>query len=75
MVPGQRDLGRADEVEVVVGEVVDLVRVGARNPVPAMISGRTSTGGIIIWKPLAIAFCAASCSIPSCSMAPKPVRK
>lgn len=60
MIAGQRHLRGADEVQVVLlVEVIDLVGVGARNPVPPMTSGRTSTGGTINVKPLAVAFCAA----------------
>ncbi|MDT7683588.1 MAG: hypothetical protein QOG57_3898 [Pseudonocardiales bacterium] len=42
---------------------------------PSMISGLTSTGGIIMVNPAAIALFIAMVSSASCSCAPIPVRK
>ncbi len=70
MVARERHLGGAHEVEVVLLEPVHLVGVPAEEAGACMISGRTSTGGIIIVNPFAVAFWAASCSRPSWSSAP-----
>ena len=48
----ERHLGRAHEVEVVLGRRVELRLVGRQHPVPYIASSRTSTGGITGANPL-----------------------
>jgi hypothetical protein len=58
-----------DEIEVVVGQPVDILRGLAEKPVPSMASVFTSTGGITGTKPAAVAWAIARLSIASCSCA------
>jgi hypothetical protein len=60
VVAGERHLARADEVQVVGLELVDLVGVLPRKPVPRMTSGRTSVGGIMGMNPASTARWSAS---------------
>ena len=55
MIGRQRDLGGADQVQVVGREPVNLVGVLAEKPGALHDSGFTNTGGIIGMKPLAMA--------------------
>jgi hypothetical protein len=75
VVSGERHLAGADQIQVVFLEVVDLVGVLPRKPVPRITSGRTSVGGMTGMNPACSARSRARLMIAYSSRAPMPVRK
>lgn len=75
MVGGQGHLGRADQVQVVLVQVVDVLRGLAEEAGAGHRLGRTSAGVSIGVKPAAVACAIAAFTRASSSSAPTPVRK
>jgi len=70
----QRHLRGRDQVQVVLGEVVDVLRGLAEEPVPCIAAGLTSDGVTTGVKPYPSACSMARLSSANSSSAPTPVR-